>query len=167
MSLDNAQCLAKQLGDPQKHKVCLHHTGRSGSTLLAQVFHRTGQVQVLSMPDVYKGLQRTFANKPLQTKPKQQLALMMTRLLCKPVMTYDHCTMILLKLKSNELALLPLLQSCVGWMDHICIYLKGLDIMHSKTTKLPIIRWELVIRNRFLKKLFFNMNFFSDFGNLK
>ena len=161
MSLENAHTLAKRLGNPHKRTICLHHTGRAGSTLLAQIFNKTGKVQVLSMPDCYTRLQNMYASHPEQEK--RQMALTMTRLLFKPVDKYKHTSLILLKLKSTNIRLGPLLQS-VPWMQSICLYRNGLPSVQSFERHLHMVNCDLILRVKFLRKLFFYMNMYPYFG---
>ena len=162
MSLDNAHTLATKLGNPQKRTICFHHTGRAGSTLLAQIFNKTGKVQVLSMPDCYRSLLNMYASHPEQEK--RQMALTMTRLLFKPVDKYKHTSLILLKMKSSDIRVGPLLQSSIPWMQSICLYRNGLASVQSLERRLRMVNCELILRVKFLKKLFFYMNMYPYFG---
>ena len=161
MSLDNAHTLATKLGNPRKRSICLHHTGRAGSTLLAQIFNKTGKVQVLSMPDCYRSFLNMYASHPEQEK--RQMALTMTRLLLKPVDKYKHTILILLKLKSTDIRVGSLLQS-IPWMQSVCLYRNGLASVQSFERHLRMVNCGLILQLKFLRKLFFDMNMYPYYG---
>ena len=163
MSLENACNLANTLGNPTKNKtICLFHTGRAGSTLMAQIFHKTGRVRVLSMPDCYQSL--LTAQDALSKDEKGYYALMMTRLLCKPVQQYRECETILIKMKSFEILMIPIFQEYVSWVQNICLYRNGLSAVLSMERKFFWTDWDLVFRIDWLKHLFFTLNMYPYYG---
>ena len=162
MSLSNACSLADELGNPKEKTICLVHTGRAGSTLMAQMLYKTGKVRVLSMPDCYRSLLTSQDALPMDVKGKYTLV--MTQLLCKPIRRYKECCTILIKIKSNEILMIPLLQKYVGWVKNIGMYRNGLTSVLSMERLLLLTDWRLVFEYNWLKHLYFALNMYPYYG---
>ena len=152
MPVSVAYRLSEELGNPEKRVISLAHTGRAGSTLLAQILNTSGKVLTISMPDTHRCLLTTHKDLPLLQK--QQLTVLIMRLLCKPVLAFKDVESIVIKLKSYDIALVPLLVDYVPWIDHVFLHRGGIRSVQSINKKFQATYWDWLMKYPMMKELY-------------
>ena len=155
MPLDTAIQLSDEIGDPQQRVFCLSHPSRAGSTLVAQMLKKTGCILTISMPDAFRCLFITLQDQPYKTK--QRLIKMIMRLICKPVTIYEETEAIFIKLKSVDIAIVPLLVETLPWIHHIFLYRGGMKCLQSIQKIWAATDWNTFIKIQPIKNLFIKL----------